>query len=117
MSLTLVSRRKARLAALTISTALIPAAAFAQADDETEDLIIVTGSGIATTETDALQAVDILSAGDLERAFDGSLGATLADLPGLSTTNFGPAVGRPVIRGLGGDRVRILNNSIGFQPF
>ena len=73
----------------------------------------MTGTGTAVRESDALQAVDTLTAEELAVAFDGSLGATLADQAGISTTNFGPAVGRPVIRGLGGDRVRILSNSIG----
>ncbi len=78
-------------------------------DVEMEEIIV---TGIATTEKDSLQAVDIIFAEELEAKYDGSIGATLADLPGLSTTNFGPAVGRPVIRGLGGDRVRILTNGI-----
>ncbi len=81
--------------------------------DPDANVIIVTGTGTAVRESDALQAVDTLTAEELAVAFDGSLGATLADEAGISTTNFGPAVGRPIIRGLGGDRVRILSNSIG----
>ncbi|HSW17577.1 MAG TPA: TonB-dependent receptor, partial [Ramlibacter sp.] len=40
----------------------------------------------------------------------GSLGETLNQLPGVSSTYFGPNVSRPVIRGLDGDRIRILSN-------
>ncbi len=39
-----------------------------------------------------------------------TLGETLDGLPGVSSTWFGPNASRPVIRGLDGDRIRILNN-------
>ena len=41
----------------------------------------------------------------------GTLGETLDGLPGVSATAFGPNASRPVIRGLDGDRIRILSNS------
>lgn len=41
----------------------------------------------------------------------GTIGETLDNTPGVSSTYFGPNAGRPVIRGLDGDRVRILSNS------
>jgi len=41
----------------------------------------------------------------------GTLGETLNNTPGVSSTYFGPNASRPVIRGLDGDRVRILSNS------
>jgi iron complex outermembrane recepter protein len=40
-----------------------------------------------------------------------TLGETLANTPGVSSTYFGPNASRPIIRGLDGDRVRILQNS------
>jgi iron complex outermembrane receptor protein len=40
-----------------------------------------------------------------------SLGDTLDGLPGVAATRFGPAASRPTIRGLDGERVRILANS------
>lgn len=39
-----------------------------------------------------------------------TLGDTLEGTPGVSSTNFGPNASRPVIRGLDGDRIRILDN-------
>lgn len=41
-----------------------------------------------------------------------SLGATLDGLPGVSTTTYGPMVGRPIIRGMDGDRIRLLQNGV-----
>ena len=40
-----------------------------------------------------------------------TLGETLDNLPGMANSSFGPNVGRPVIRGMDGDRIRILQNS------
>jgi iron complex outermembrane receptor protein len=35
--------------------------------------------------------------------------------PGVTSSNFGPGAGRPVIRGIGGDRIRVLENGVGTQ--
>ncbi|QYX50806.1 TonB-dependent receptor [Pseudomonas sp. S07E 245] len=42
-----------------------------------------------------------------------SLGETLNKQPGVASTWFGPGASRPVIRGLDGDRIRILRNGVG----
>jgi iron complex outermembrane recepter protein len=42
-----------------------------------------------------------------------TLGETLNGTPGVSSTYFGPNASRPIIRGLDGDRIRILNNGGG----
>jgi iron complex outermembrane receptor protein len=39
-----------------------------------------------------------------------TLGETLDGTPGVSSTYFGPNASRPIIRGLDGDRIRVLNN-------
>ncbi|SDK13263.1 iron complex outermembrane recepter protein [Pseudomonas delhiensis] len=43
----------------------------------------------------------------------GSLGETLDGLPGVSSTWFGPGASRPIIRGMDGDRIRVLRNGVG----
>jgi iron complex outermembrane recepter protein len=40
-----------------------------------------------------------------------TLGETLGNTPGVSSSYFGPNASRPIIRGLDGDRVRVLQNS------
>lgn len=42
-----------------------------------------------------------------------TLGETVSHLPGVSSTGFGPNASRPVIRGLEGDRIRLLQNGMG----
>ncbi|MEC8021793.1 MAG: TonB-dependent receptor plug domain-containing protein, partial [Pseudomonadota bacterium] len=48
----------------------------------------------------------------LERAQEGTLGDTLRNIAGVNSASFGPAVGRPVIRGLGGARVKIMQDRV-----
>src|SRR5207237_8703585 len=50
---------------------------------------------------------------DLHRLSQGTLGEALATTPGVSATYYGPGASRPIIRGLGGDRIRVLDNGVG----
>ena len=52
-----------------------------------------------------------LSGAALTQRQGSTLGETLDNLPGIANSSFGPKVGRPVIRGMDGDRIRILQNS------
>ena len=52
----------------------------------------------------------VLSGPRLQRQLAPSLGATLDGWPGVASAGFGPAVGRPVVRGQDGSRVAILSN-------
>ena len=58
------------------------------------------------------QPVIVLSGEELQRALAPSLGETLQGLPGVTSSSFGQAVGRPVIRGLGGPRVKVMEDRI-----
>lgn len=72
--------------------------------------VTVTGNPLAS-DTLAQPSAQ-LSGPRLLLQSQGSLGETLNQLPGVSSTYFGPAASRPVIRGLDGDRIRILQNGI-----
>jgi iron complex outermembrane receptor protein len=74
--------------------------------------IVVTAS-LRQTRQDALSSVAVISAEDLAIALRSSIGDTLAHTPGVSATSFGPTASRPVLRGLQGERVRVLSNGIG----
>ncbi len=52
-----------------------------------------------------------LSGAALTQRQSSTLGETLDNLPGIANSSFGPNVGRPIIRGMEGDRIRILQNS------
>ncbi len=58
------------------------------------------------------QATVVLSGDDLAQALQTSIGATVAGEPGVRMQSFGEAAGRPIIHGLAGPRVRILEDRI-----
>lgn len=105
------------------AAALIPAAALAQPAATAQDPvvhgragveeIVVTASPIGRSRYDVLQGTSVLSGEALDRALSASIGETLDRLPGVSQTGFGQGASRPVIRGLGGDRIRVLVGGIG----
>jgi len=76
-----------------------------------EGEIVVTG--VRRRENDVLGGVSVLDEADLTRQMRPSIGETLAKQPGVSATSFGPAASAPVLRGLSGDRVRVLTDGIG----
>ena len=73
--------------------------------------IVVTGR--RTRTDDVLGDVSVLGGADLAASLRPTLGETLASQPGVSTSGSGPNVARPVLRGLSGDRIRILTDGIG----
>lgn len=73
------------------------------------DTVVITGNPLGSRQIAA--PVSVLSGDGLVLRRASSLGETLDGLPGVSSTYFGPNANRPVIRGLDGDRVRILSNA------
>lgn len=71
----------------------------------------VTITGNPLRATDLIAPVEAYSGATLLLRSHNTLGETLDGTPGVSSSYFGPNASRPVIRGLDGDRVRILQNS------
>jgi len=92
--------------------ALLPASAQAQ-DPDVEDVVIVTASPLNLTADEAITGFSILTDDELEDRLASTIGETLKLEPGLSATSFGAGASRPIIRGQGGDRVRVLLNGVG----
>jgi iron complex outermembrane receptor protein len=57
--------------------------------------------------------VAVLAGSQLDNAKGSTIGDTVSKIPGVQTTALGQAVGRPVIRGLGGPRVAVTENGLG----
>ncbi len=64
------------------------------------------------SERSQAQSVSVLRGDEFERRVTGSLGDTLSGEPGIQSSSFGVAVGRPVIHGLGGPRVKTTEDRI-----
>jgi iron complex outermembrane receptor protein len=62
------------------------------------------------SQFEAYQPTSVLVGQELGKQLQMSLGATLENQPGVAARSFGPAPSRPVIRGLDGDRVQILQD-------
>lgn len=94
---------------------LIPLAfsSFAYAETVKLNDIQVIGHQEGQSLVDFIPSVTTIKGKDLQKKRQTSLGDTLSQEAGVTSTQFGPSSSRPVIRGLDGDRIRILQNSLG----
>ncbi len=93
-----------------VSLVALTSTSFA-ADDALEE-VIVTALGMRSSIDDAIQPVEVLSGNQLQQQLSSSIGETLAKQPGITATYFGPTASRPIIRGLSGERVQMLEDSL-----
>jgi iron complex outermembrane receptor protein len=84
----------------------------AKAGDEAPDDIVITAA-IARDRLDTVSSVSVMDTAELLRDARPQLGDSLVRLPGVSASTFGPNASRPVLRGLTGERVRVLTDGIG----
>lgn len=66
----------------------------------------------ARTADELILPVSVLADEELDKKRAGTLGETLDGLPGVANSDFGPGVGRPVVRGLQGSRVQVLEDGL-----
>ena len=64
------------------------------------------------SQFETFQATDVLGGQELSKEIQGTLGATLENQPGLALRSFGPGPARPVVRGMDGDRVLIVEDGL-----
>ncbi len=76
------------------------------------DEIIVLSNPTARQSEDIISTIHIVDDTALNGARGGPIGSAIADLPGVDVASHGPAVGRPVIRGLGGYRIGVLEDGM-----
>ncbi|NQX90041.1 MAG: Plug domain-containing protein, partial [Halioglobus sp.] len=103
-----------------LSSSIISASSLAQGnastaapsdvDESTLEEVVVSGHPLSGEGL--AQPFAVLDGEALKRARAASIGETLMGLPSVTTTSFGQAVGRPVVRGLGGPRVKVLEDRI-----
>ncbi len=95
--------------AVAVSAAVLTSPARADEPEIVEEVIVVahplSGEGLS-------QAATLIEGEELSRAIDDNIGSTLGKSPGIHNASFGNAVGRPVIHGVGGPRVRVMEDRI-----
>ena len=94
--------------ALISASALFANTIFAQEIEE----VTVTSSFTDQLISEIENPIHILSGDDIGNSSTKSLGDALDNLLGVGSADYGTAVGQPVIRGLSGSRVKVLNNSM-----
>ncbi|WP_414663595.1 TonB-dependent receptor [Horticoccus sp. 23ND18S-11] len=90
-----------------------PAASTHAGGTVTLDQFVTSATPFARNQIDLAQSTTVLGGAALRLKQQSSLGETLSAEAGMSATSFGPGASRPIIRGLGGDRIRLLENSVG----
>ncbi len=95
--------------AIAASAVALTGPAQAEEPEIVEEVIVVahplSGEGLS-------QAATVIEGAELARVKDASIGSTLGKLPGIHNQSFGAAVGRPVIHGVSGPRVRVMEDRI-----
>ncbi|MBL8265082.1 TonB-dependent receptor [Steroidobacter sp.] len=80
-------------------------------ESKTEE-VVVTSSALRESPLEVAQPTTVVAGDELRRQIAASIGETLSSELGVSSTYFGPSASRPVIRGLGGDRVQVLQDGL-----
>jgi iron complex outermembrane receptor protein len=91
-----------------IISALLTISIYAEEVEE----VVVTASLTNQTVSDLKDPLHVVDGDDVDAGGVQSLGDTLDELLGVHSADFGAAVGQPVVRGMSGSRVRVLENGV-----
>jgi iron complex outermembrane receptor protein len=72
----------------------------------------VTANPLGVSSDEFIVPISVLNGHDLDIKRNNSFAETLDGTPGVSFSNWGPTIGRPVIRGMSADRIRIMQSGI-----
>lgn len=98
---------------LVVALALACASASAQAETTLNE-ITVSASPIHEHEVfEVPSQIDSLTGAEKQALETGSLGEMLEHIPGVNNLSAGAQAGKPVIRGMTGERVKVLSNGAG----
>ena len=107
-----MNRIQPLFAALTTCLGVAAFAAEAPDEEPSSDLVEIIVLAHPLSSEGLAQASDVLDADELERKAVDNIGATVGNEPGIHNSSYGAGAGRPVIHGLGGARVRIMEDQI-----
>jgi iron complex outermembrane receptor protein len=102
-------RYSSRRTEITVGASAAPPVEIA-VDPELHFEEVVSVSPEARSQFEAYQPTSVLAGQELGKQLEMSIGDTLQQEPGVAVRSFGPATTRPVVRGLDGDRVLILQD-------
>ena len=97
--------------ALLLGATLSSTLALSAHSQSVDELIVLSSPGQKPVN-EVISTTEILSGDALQAALDKPIGDALSGLPGVDSAGYGPAVGQPLIRGLGGYRVDTMVNGM-----
>ncbi len=74
--------------------------------------IVTTGTISARARSEVVSPTSVVAGAALDRQLDATVAGSLRHEPGVAASGLGPATSQPVIRGLSGDRVVMLQDGI-----
>lgn len=86
--------------------------AFSKEEAKRIEPITVTANPLERSSNELVQPITTLSGDDLLNKLQPTIGETLSQEPGIRSSYYGPGASRPVIRGLDGDQINIMQNGI-----
>ncbi|CAL63074.1 Putative outer membrane protein [Herminiimonas arsenicoxydans] len=109
----MIAQRTLLASAVLSALASLPHSVFAQAQEQTLSAVVVTSTPFSNDEgAQILAPAKVLYGDELREKLGNSLGDTLSQELGVSASAFGAGASRPIIRGLEGPRVKILQNGM-----
>jgi iron complex outermembrane receptor protein len=113
--------QKLGLASALVSAQIISSAQAEELDAETHvqldssvqlDNVVISAHSFDQGQDEMAQPATLLTDEALERERATSLGETLSAQAGIHNSSYGSSVGRPVVRGMSGARVKVLQDGI-----
>src|SRR5436190_64696 len=92
---------------------LLPMAAACADDAPPDPNEVVVTAPLARTREDVIAGISVIAGTDLARDLRSTVADTLAHLPGVTSSSFGPSASRPILRGFQGARIRVLSDGVG----
>lgn len=83
-----------------------------QKDEHDIEKLIITATPLNRSVLESATPVSIISGEELKSKMAPTLGETLKNVPGVHSTYFGPVSSSPIIRGLDGPRIKIVQNGL-----
>jgi iron complex outermembrane receptor protein len=103
---------KLGLASVLASTQIMSYAQAEELESVSLDKVVISAHSFDQGQHEMAQPATLLMGESLERQRATSLGETLSNQTGIRNSSYGTSVGRPVVRGLSGARVKVLQDGI-----
>lgn len=83
-----------------------------QKDEHDIETLVITATPLNRSVLESTTPVSIIAGEDLKQRLAPTLGETLKNVPGVHSSYFGPVSSSPIIRGLDGPRIKVVQNGL-----